>query len=346
VARAQTIFSELCVAVAIADTVEVRDIENVDTNSASIYENELIARKDSKQKAASINALSLSGKAVRKYLLDNGITPRRVIWTGSQSIGAMVAVAKDIEVANYRISVKENANVFINGSPITVFEDMPSGIFGQKRKGRDWFAQSAHNEFQNYYSVCRQYSSISNQHERVEDFYKNSKKEQKKLFGADVAKLHNSENEAVLRAYSEFCNKVSVASAQIFNENLAAFRSIHSSHNALQPIFHYFFRINGIKYILAGTENNKPFAVILHASSEWTREYQFLGITASPKFAGQPEVLLSFRFKKISTKEEFIFDLKVEIRWSHGKFCGNPEAKVYKTWSYTELPWSENLYLN
>lgn len=339
--KAQTIFSELCVATAIADTTRVEDIANVDSTAAAIYRKELLAR-DGKE---SISALAMSGMAIRGYLLNNGITPKNVVWMGQQNIGATVAVAKDIEVANYRISVKENANVFINGSPITVFEDMPSGLFGIKRKGDDWFLKVARDELQKYFLACKFYSKGFEEFADIEDFYNKTDRAQRKTFGLQVALLHKQKNEKVLSAYAALCQKVSAVSADIFNEKLANFRKTNPSIAALQPIFHYFFRINGVKYILAGTEKDKPFAVVLESSSDWTKKYQFLGISATPKVAGQPEVLLSFRFKTISTKEEFGVDLKIEIRWSHGKFCGNPEAKVYKTWSYGALPWAENICL-
>lgn len=337
--KAQTIFAELCVATAIADTARVEDIENVDSVAAAIYQKELLAREGK----GSISALTMSGRAIRSYLLNNGITPNKVVWTGQQSIGAMVAVAKDIEVANHRISVKENANVFINGSPITVFEDMPSGLFGIKRKGDDWFLKVAKDELEEYFLQCKSCIKGFEEFEGVEEFYKKTGKTQRKAFGVQVALLHKQKNEKVLSAYAALCKKVSTVSADIFNKKLTSFRKANTSTTALQPIFHYFFRINGVKYILAGTENNKPFAVVLESSSDWTKRYQFLGITATPKVAGQPEVLLSFRFKTVATKKEFGVDLKIEIRWSHGKFCGNPEAKVYKIWSYGALPWAENI---
>lgn len=339
--KAQTIFSELCIATTIAGTVNVEDIENVDKATATIYQKELLARKDK----VSVDALKTSGRAIRDYLLSNGVTPKCVIWTGRQNIGATVSVAKDIEVSNYRISVKENADVFINGSPITVFEDMPSSLIGIKRKGDDWFLKVAGDELQMYFLQCKAYSKGVEKFESIEDFYKKTNKEQRKAFGAQVAFLHKQKNEKILSAYAALCQKVSTTSADIFNSKLSEFRKANPSIVALQPIFHYFFRINGIKYILTGTENGKAFAVVLKSSSDWTKKYQFLGITATPKVAGQPEVLLSFKFKNIATKEEFTVDLKVEIRWSHGKFCGNPEAKIYKTWSYSALPWSENICL-
>ena len=154
--------------------------------------------------------------------------------------------------------------------------------------------------------------------------------------------MHNAKKEAVLTAYLHFCEKVSVESAKIFNDNL----SLHlgnskNSSSALQPIFHYFFRVNGVRYILAGTDKNKPFAVYMNPSTEWSKAYEFVGITAEPLKSGQPEVLLKFTFKDKNNRIDFDLDLKIEIRWSHGKFCGNKEGKIYKKWLYSELPWSE-----
>ncbi len=339
--RAQTIFSELCVAMAIANTQRVEDIENVDSKTASIYKQELLDRG---YESVSTAALAASGKAIRAYLIKNGIEPRNTKWTGRENIGSTVSVAKDIEVANYRISVKENADVFINGSPITIFEDMPSGLFAIKRKGDDWFLKVAKDELQEYFVQCKIHTEGVENFKTIEDFYKNSDKEQRRAFGKQVALLHRRKTENVLLAYSNLCQQVSAVSADIFNVKLDEFKKINSSSTALLPIFNYFFRVNGIKYVLAGTENKKPFAVVLESTSDWIKKYKILGIVAAQKIAGQPEVLLSFKFKNTATKEEFTVDLKIEIRWAHGKFCGNPEAKVYKNWSYGDLRWSENIY--
>ena len=193
--KAQTIFSELCVASAIFDGAEVEDIENVDEATAAIYRKELHSRQSKVSGKISINALVASGKAIRKYLLGNGVTPKQIVWTGKQNIGATVAVAKDIEVANYRISVKENANVFINGSPITVFEDMPSGLFGIKRKGDDWFLKVAKDELEEYFLQCKSCSKELEKFDGIEEFYKKTDKAGRKAFGAQVALLHKQKNE-------------------------------------------------------------------------------------------------------------------------------------------------------
>ncbi len=343
-AREQTIFSEICVALSIVDSeMDFSLIENITKEDENIYLKELEKRGKTKKGALSIKALNLSGAKIREYLINKGVTPQNIIWTGKDKITGVVSVAKDLEILNFRVSIKENANVFINGSPITVFEDLPQGLFGQKKRGEDWFIKTAKQELENYYRLCRKTLGIHDKYETVEKFYANKDKLYKKEFGKKVADIHKDKNEYILLAYKKVCDKVSNISSEIFNQNLSKFKATNTSSIALQPIFHYFFKINGIKYIIAGTEKNKPFASLLEDSMSWTKKYSFLNIIAEPKSAGQPEVLLTFLFKDKSTNTIFKISVKVEIRWSHGKFCGNPEAKVYKQWSYMELPWSENL---
>ena len=143
----------------------------------------------------------------------------------------------------------------------------------------------------------------------------------------------------ILKSYQDLCDKVSIESANIFNLNFQKFAKDTRNKNRLVPIFHFFFKINGVSYYLIGSEKNKPFVVGLPPSSKWVKKYEFLNIEAISRKAGQPEVNLNFSFKNKETGEIYNIPLKIEIRWSHGKFCGNPEAKVYKQWSYAKLPW-------
>ncbi len=71
---------------------------------------------------------------------------------------------------------------------------------------------------------------------------------------------------------------------------------------------------------MIGSEKNKSFAVELPSSSEWVKKYEFTSIEAIPKKSGQPEVVLNFSFKNKETNAVNIIPLKIEIRWSHGKY--------------------------
>jgi len=203
----------------------------------------------------------------------------------------------------------------------------------------------APNEFNDYFLACNGFEITG--FNSVEEFYKNTKRKERDFFSDYVASIHKKKDEKVLKTYHIFCKEISTKSAQIFNENLKKYlQKSRNKSNALQPIFHYFFRVNGVRYILAGTDKNKPFAVYMKPTEEWEKSYEFIGIEAIPLEKGQPEVLLIFSFKNKQTDCYFTLDLKVEIRWSHGKFCGNPEGKIYKKWIYSTLPWSENILIN
>lgn len=291
-----------------------------------------------------ISSLEFVGNTIRKHLLSDGVHTLKVEWTGSEKAGAMSAVAKDIHIQNLnlRISVKESADVFINASPEKIFEHMPFGKFSHSERGLDWFIHIAPHEFNHYFLACDGLKQT--RCSTVQEFYKTTKRKERDEFSDYVAALHKKKDATTLAAYLLFCTKVSVESAKKFNENLQIYlqTSKHPS-NALQPIFHYFFRVNGVRYILAGTDKKKPFALYMNPTQEWNKYYEFIGIKAMPLTSGQPEVLLTFTFKDKSKNEHFTLDLKIEIRWSHGKFCGNPEGKIYKKWEYTHLPWSENI---
>jgi hypothetical protein len=341
-AREQTVFSELAVASAInGGTID--EILNIADSDREVYLKELEKRKQSTKGKKLLDALTQSGTAIRNHLLKDGSISRlNIEWTANDKTGSMSTVAKDIHIQNLnlRISVKENANVFINGSAEKIFIQLPSGIFGRSVRGKDWFIETAKKELNEYFLACEGEKFTGNTD--VEDFYQSSKKEARKKFGSYVKNLHDTKNIAVLNAYAQLCEKVSNVSADIFNQNLDAYISKQKNiSNALQPIFYFFFRINGVKYILAGTEDTHPFAVYMQPGDIWIKKYEFLKILAIPLQSGQPEVLLRFFFKDKLEKREFYLDLKIEIRWSHGKFCGNPEGKVYKKWKYTDLPWSE-----
>jgi hypothetical protein len=74
----------------------------------------------------------------------------------------------------------------------------------------------------------------------------------------------------------------------------------------------------------------------------WEENFEIVGVTAEALTRGQPEVLLSFDFLDKKNQKKFSRKIRSEVRWSHGKFCGNPEGKLYKhdSWSYSDLPWA------
>lgn len=151
-ASEQTVFSELAVAVGL-NNGNIDGILNARPEDIDTYHSVLNKRRTTKKGKEQVDALLLVGKLIRDHLLDNGIHSLKIVWTGAEKVGSISSVAKDIfiENVNLRISVKESADVFINASPVKIFEHMPFGRFAHSERGVDWFSKIAKKEFDDYF---------------------------------------------------------------------------------------------------------------------------------------------------------------------------------------------------
>ncbi|MFM7468359.1 MAG: hypothetical protein ACKO37_02520 [Vampirovibrionales bacterium] len=345
-ARNQTVFSELCIARNLTHDKSLESVHGVQHQDKLQFYTEEQKRLATASGRSSVGVLEETSKAIHTFLSTQGLLNQSVHWLGKHTTEAGMTVAKDIQVADWRISVKENAHVFINGSTLTVFEDIPMGGLGRKRHGSDWFSTVAAEAYQDYFYACQRYTQGFSSHASVQDFYARTSKQERKAFSVAVAELHKKPSHDISELsslYLTFCHQVSQQSAQYFNHRLAYASTGHPQEKLMSVLYHYFFKLNGSKYILAGSDHKKPFAVLVPSSSEWQTNYMLHDVKAIPKYSGQPEVILRFFLQDLVTQELFELDLKVEVRWSHGKFCGNPEAKVYKQWLYSDLPWVTSL---
>jgi hypothetical protein len=340
--RAQTVFSELQVALAMVDGDWSR-INNVDQQSKSLYEEEL--KKRLAKDPNSIKELTESGKKIKKWLKNqHKIDSLSLQWTGKEKITDYSSVGYDllVEKPATRISIKENAQLFQNPSPFKVFDRWPRGIFDKSRDS-DWFIHTAKAELNEYYKYCGG-PKVSG-HMDIEKYYQNtSGKDKRKNFTNHVAALHDKQIPNVMKAYQNLCQKVSTESAKIFNSHIKKMNLKDkkiTQNLGLAKLFAFYFRLDDQKYTLTGTENAASFAIEILDLKSWESSFEVVEVSAVALERGQPEVLISFEFLNKKTKENFNRKIRAEVRWSHGKFCGNPESKLYKhdSWSYSELPW-------
>lgn len=276
------------------------------------------------------------GKSIKKHLLEKGTACQDVKWMGKKRITSVAA--QDLEVDSISISIKEESNVITNGSPFKIIDQLTRGIIDRKTKVRqNWFLTHAKEELESYYKICA--TMLNYEILEFSDFAKKPKVV-RKLFSKQVRELHQNKNEAVLLAYSLLCKKVSEQSALIFNQNL-----LTNPSEILTVLIPELFRIDDKSYLIAGIENANPFVLESPSLEAWKEQYQVLSAVAKSNDKNQPEIDLEFSFKNKVTQEVFTLELKIEIRWSHGKLNGNPEAKVYKKSSYQDIPWLTKISL-
>jgi hypothetical protein len=98
-------------------------------------------------------------------------------------------------------------------------------------------------------------------------------------------------------------------------------------------------RIGNAPYFVLGTgPGGEPVRLRVAGPWDWRRHYEFLALDVRPADAGQPQVDWIATYRVRATEALAEARGHVEIRWSHGRFVGAPEAKVYTDTSIAELP--------
>jgi hypothetical protein len=250
-------------------------------------------------------------------------------WVGAQQQAATTAAAKDLIVANTPVSIKENSDVVHNPSPYNLFETIPSGQVKAQRSN-NWFLEQAPQEYQELYSFVRS-KGLERLPEDVTKLDKQIKRREREQIKIVIKQLSEEENKDFNQLYLRMCHKVAKVSADIFNENYSISMRGRSRNAVLEQITRHFFRMDTVDYILGGIDKQEAFAVIVPDLTRWKREWIITNVLAEPELdREQSRVRFSVNYKNRNTGMEKIAEFHTQIRWSHGKFQNNPEAKLYK----------------
>ena len=97
-------------------------------------------------------------------------------------------------------------------------------------------------------------------------------------------------------------------------------------------------RIGDAPYFVLGADGNAKIQLRVASAWDWMQEFELRSLTVEPRFAGQPEITWRALVSTRSTGTESEVCGHVEVRWSHGRFQGAPEAKIYLDTPHTETP--------
>jgi DNA modification methylase len=281
------------------------------------------------------------GKLLRvKHNLFNNVNS--VQWLGPQKLARTSSGAQDLLVANTPISIKAESNIISNASPSNIFSSIPQGIPPVDRSD-NWYIITAPFDFQQLYSGVR---NIRLDHfpENVEDFEQQASKDQRKELQDEINKLTGTNRLKFETDYINLCHNVAKYSAEMFNNYYHASMSGPSKISIIQNIVKYLFRIESVEYILAGTTGKNYYAVKIPSIHQWIKEWKILDIEAMPDLNRKQSVvylLVSYKNQKDNT--EYRAKFHIEIQWSHGKFCGSPEAKLYKDFKWADIAFVKSI---
>jgi tRNA A-37 threonylcarbamoyl transferase component Bud32 len=267
-----------------------------------------------------------------------------VQWVGGVQQSQSVVIPKDIFAANTPVSIKAASNIIYNRSAHKLFVGLPSGGLSPARSN-NWYAETALDDYQELYTFARN-AVAPHLPEDVLMFHRRGKvtKEQREQFAEMIKQMSGELARGFEERYLALCRRVATISADKFNESLAL--TLGSTRNAIEgKLLETFFRVGDTPYIVCGSNKGDDFAIEVPDMTYLRRMWRVRRLVAIPDLlAGQSEVRFSFVMQNRSTGQEYDARFWAEIRWTHGKFVVNPEAKLYKDFKWTDVPFFTQLY--
>ena len=266
----------------------------------------------------------------------------QITWCGPQQQAATTSASKDLVAANVPISVKNESNVVLNPSPYNLFITIPSGSMPATNT-ENWYEMTDSGGIADLYAYVQEPSGLAIPR-MFSEFERVASREDRDGLQEYIKNLNGEAKAEFTRRYRQMCRNVSTVSANRFNQNFQTALNSNIRNSVLENIVKQFFRVNGVPYILVGLDKHRPFGLQIPDMTGWKRNWKIASLTASPDLArGQSVVDICMVVEEKTTKINHSMDFHVEIRWSHGKFCGNPEAKLYKEFSWSSVPFFRNI---
>ncbi len=308
----------------------------------------------SEEKFAAFRAEYKRNTALYNRLLRVGWTMRNrhlpfkragvVQWTGPFHQASTTSVAKDLLVANTPISVKTESNVVANLSPPNMMVNLPGGTAPSSREV-NWYLTTKPDEFQELYAFVRGMSpELKDLPKDIRSFEEQAHRDDRKRIQKILKESSDRENKAFTKRYRELCHRVAEKSAELFNQNLAASLSTGARKAVLENLMRWFFRLNAVQYVLCGIDRKEEFALVVPDLTSWLRKWNLAEVVATPDLTrGQSVVDFEVIFRRKKDRSEHMAPFHAEIRWSHGRFSGAVESKLYKEFAWSELPFFTGL---
>lgn len=264
----------------------------------------------------------------------------RIEWYGVRKQASSSSVSRDLRMIglNWSVSVKYQSDVVLNSSPYNLFMAIPNGQTKASRS-KNWFLDCAPAEYRDLMTEVKESYQKLDFGDVLSDLTLADLESKPRLLQKMVekAKAHSEEPLGPAKRLALY-QKVSRVSAERFNQNLQNVPKNRLT-NVHREILRQFLRVNGERYISLGIDTNRrDFILEIPSIDDVIRFWQIENIRAREVVAGQSVVKFELVLTHKNAPLRVSLPYRVEIRWSHGVFCGNPEAKLYKEFPWVEVP--------
>ncbi|HNI36521.1 MAG TPA: hypothetical protein PLV93_14060 [Microthrixaceae bacterium] len=262
-----------------------------------------------------------------------GRRPLSIEWTGPQRSPGDEVAPVDLRIDHvYLVSCKYLSKITVNASPSHLFDRLLTG--GHGRRSADWYSEVAPAEHERLWARAREWLSDRQPDmvlsPSVGDLSKADRRAVGKLLSVD-----RQWPEELRPSYAALCAVVADRSATRWSESVA-----DASSGAAESMLWRLLRIGSAPYFVLGVGSGvgaPPLRLRVASPWDWRQHYTFRRLDLGPLEGGQPMVEWA---ATLTDRSNAPIEVRghVEIRWSHGRFSGPPEAKVYLDTPFTEVP--------
>lgn len=254
-----------------------------------------------------------------------GRPPIVVEWKGGHRDPGDTSVPSDLRVDHvYLVSCKYLSKVLHNASPWTLFDHHLVGALARRNEG-DWFDAVAPREHQELYRLVRgRYASDLALPEAVGALAAPQRRELRRRIPRDW-------DAGCAAAYRELVDAASVASAARWSAGLTTSRD-------REAMLWRLLRLTPAPYFVLGTSPEASIRLRVGTPWDFARKHRLRRFDVAAGTGGQASVRWSATVAELDTGDELEVHGHVEVRWSHGRFGGPPEAKVYLDTPHTKVP--------
>jgi len=294
-------------------------------------------RNVSAQKWAALREAYEDGSAVEvfeaafangRHLLEaedglRGRAPALVEWKGPHRLPGDDAIPIDLRIDHvYLVSCKYLSKIVLNSGPARLFD---RGLVGDERSAEDWFDVVAPEQLQAFYDAVVTATGLEGLPGSVRALTREHRD------ALRIALASRRLPPGCSDAWATLCAAVSTTSAQRWRASLPTTRS------RLEMLWRM-TRIAAATYFVLGASRADPIRLRVGSKWDWLQEFELRAFDVEARRAGQPEVAWEANVRRRDDRATRVVRGHVEIRWSHGRFGGFPEAKVYLDVPHDAVP--------
>jgi hypothetical protein len=265
-----------------------------------------------------------------------GRPPEVVEWKGPQRPPGAEPVPADLRIDHvYLVSCKYNSRIQLNASPRSIFGaggDGRGGDGGGPRGGQhdgvaasavsrgDWYAEVAAGEQQALYEIVRFETGLVG---ALPDRVGAMSPTQRRELGRELGRGPWT-SPAAAEAYAALSSAVAAGSVRRWRGHL------RSSERVREQTLWRFLRVAAATYFVLGSDGERMVRLRVGSPWDWRQAFRLRRFEVEPVVrARQPVVRWLAAVDDRTTGAARSVEGHVEVRWSHGRFAGLPEAKVY-----------------